>query len=38
LENLKGKFHQEELGMDGNNIRINFRETVWEVADWMRLT
>jgi hypothetical protein len=38
LENLKGRDHSEEVGVDGNvNIRMDLRETAWEVVDWMHL-
>jgi hypothetical protein len=39
LENLKGRDHSEDLSLDGNVIfRMDLREIVWEVVDWMHLT
>jgi hypothetical protein len=37
LENLKGRNHLEDLGVDGN-ITMDLREMGWEVADWMHLS
>jgi hypothetical protein len=36
LENLKGRDHSEDLSVD-DNIRMNLRETGWEIMDWMLL-
>jgi hypothetical protein len=38
-ENLKGRDHSEELGVDGRIICIimDLREIVWESVDWMHL-
>jgi hypothetical protein len=36
MENLKGRSHLEDLGMD--NIIKDFRETAWEKTDWIHLT
>jgi hypothetical protein len=30
LENLKGRDHFEELNVDGDNIRMDLRETGWK--------
>jgi hypothetical protein len=38
LENLKGRNHSEDLGVDGgDDIRIDLREIVCEGVDWMYL-
>jgi hypothetical protein len=36
-ENLKGRNHLEELGIDGKIIRMDHREIEWEGVDWMHL-
>jgi len=38
-ENLKGRDHSEELGVDGRIICIimDLREIVWESVEWMHL-
>jgi hypothetical protein len=37
-ENLKGRDHAEDLGVDGRiNIRMDLREIGWEGVDWMHL-
>jgi hypothetical protein len=36
-ENLKGEYHSEDLGVDGNNIRMVPKEIVWEDVDWIHL-
>jgi hypothetical protein len=36
-ENLEGRNHAEDLGVDGDNIRIDLREVEWESVDWMHL-
>jgi hypothetical protein len=33
LENLKGRDHSEDLGIDGKIIRIDLREMQWEGMD-----
>jgi hypothetical protein len=39
-ENLKGRYHSEYLGIDGeNNIRLDLKERGWECVvdcDWLR--
>jgi hypothetical protein len=30
LENLKGRYHMQDLGIDGRYIKIKLKETVWE--------
>jgi hypothetical protein len=40
LENLKGRDHLEDIGVDGrweDNIRVDLREMWWEVVDCMCL-
>jgi hypothetical protein len=37
LENLKGRDHSEELGVDGGNIRLGLKERGWEGVDWIHL-
>jgi hypothetical protein len=36
LENLKGRDHLEDPGMEG--IKMDFGETGWEGVDWLHLT
>jgi hypothetical protein len=37
-ENLHGKDHAEDLGVDGkNNIRMKPREIGWDDVDWIHL-
>jgi hypothetical protein len=36
-ENLKGRNHSEDLGIDGRNIRMDLTGTEWEVVDWIHL-
>jgi hypothetical protein len=37
LENLKGRDHKEDLGIDGNIIciRMDLREMWWKGVDWL---
>jgi hypothetical protein len=35
LENQKGRDHSGNLGVDGNNVRMDVREIGWEFVDWM---
>jgi hypothetical protein len=38
LENLKGRYHWEGTGVDGENIiRMDLREIGWGSVDWMHL-
>jgi hypothetical protein len=39
LENLEGREHLEDPGVDGNlaKIRMYLRETEWEVVNWIHL-
>jgi hypothetical protein len=37
LENLKGRDHSEDLGIDGDNIRMDVREIGWKGVDWLHL-
>jgi hypothetical protein len=36
-ESLKGEDHLKSLDVDGNQIRNDLREIVWERMDWMHL-
>jgi hypothetical protein len=37
-ENLKGRDHSEDLGVDGKiNIRVGLRDIGWKGVDWMYL-
>jgi hypothetical protein len=37
-ENLTGRGHSEDLGVDGeNNIRMDLREIGWKDVDWIHL-
>jgi hypothetical protein len=36
LENLKGRYHLDDLGIDGN-IRMDLREVGWEGVDCLRI-
>jgi len=33
FENLKRREHSEDLGVDGNNIRLDLRDIGWEGVD-----
>jgi len=37
VEELKGREHLKNLGVDGNNIRMDLREIGWKDMDWMYL-
>jgi hypothetical protein len=37
LEILKGREHLEDLGIDGDNSRVDLREIVWKGVEWMHL-
>jgi len=37
LENLKRRNHSEDLGIDGDNIRMDLRKMGWEGVDWIHL-
>jgi len=37
VENLKGRDHLEDLGIEEVNIRMYPREIGWESVDWMHL-
>jgi hypothetical protein len=40
LENLKGRYHLEDQGIDGDNIRIDLKENsewVWTGFMWLRI-
>jgi hypothetical protein len=37
LVNFNGRDHSEDLGVDGDYIRIDLREILWEVVDWAHL-
>jgi hypothetical protein len=37
-ENLKGRDHSEDLGVDERIILKQVLEMGWKVVDWMRLT
>jgi hypothetical protein len=37
LDNLKGRDHLEELGIDGRKIRMDHREIGWEGVGWIHL-
>jgi hypothetical protein len=34
---VKARGHLEDLGIDGDNIKINIIEVLWEVVDWINL-
>jgi hypothetical protein len=36
-ENVKGRDHSEDLGVDGKNIRLDLRGIGWEGVDGMHL-
>jgi hypothetical protein len=36
-EDLKGRDHWEDLGVNGKNIRMVHRERGWEGVDWMHV-
>jgi len=37
FEDLKETDHSKDLGVDGDNMRIDLKEIWWEVMDWMYL-
>jgi hypothetical protein len=37
LESLKGRDHWEDVGIDGNNIKMDLREVGFGVVDWIHL-
>jgi hypothetical protein len=39
LENLRGRDHSKDIGVRKlkDNIRMDLRERVWGVVDWMHL-
>jgi len=37
IGSLEGKSYPEDLGIDGNNIRMGLRAIGWESEDWMQL-
>jgi hypothetical protein len=37
FENLQGRDHLEEVGIDGDNIKMDFGKTGWEGGDWIHL-
>jgi hypothetical protein len=36
-KNLKERDQSEELGSNGDNIRINLKEIEWEGVDWIHV-
>jgi hypothetical protein len=37
LENLKGRGHSKELGVDGDNIKMDRVGKVWTELIWLRI-
>jgi len=35
---LKGRDHSEDVRVDGDNIRMDLKETGWEDVDWIHLS
>jgi hypothetical protein len=33
-ENLKGRDHSEDVGVDGRILRMNLKKIFWEDVDW----
>jgi hypothetical protein len=37
LENLRETDHSQDLGVDGDNIKMDFREIKWADVDWINV-